>query len=178
LVVRAIGGDRDAFGALANQALPRLMGAAGLILGGRETAEDAVQESLVRAWRDLPTLRDPDRFQAWLYRVLNRACVDEARRTARLAKGDATTWGTGVVGDHAAGIAERETVAAALRRVRSEYRTALVLRYYVDLTYEQMAVALNVPVGTAKSRVNRGLREVRAALAAVERSGAVEGELA
>ncbi len=67
-----MGGDRDAFGALASEALPRLMGTAGLILGRIDVAEDAVQESLVRAWRDLPNLRDPDRFEIWLYRVLLR----------------------------------------------------------------------------------------------------------
>src|SRR6476659_3860566 len=79
LVERARTGDHDAFANLAAAAISRLDSAAWLILRDPEQAKDAVQNTLVRAWRDLPTLRDPDRFDAWLHRLVVRACIDEAR---------------------------------------------------------------------------------------------------
>src|SRR6184192_2177671 len=83
LVERARRGDHDAFAALAGAAINRLDAAARLILRDPEQAKDAVQNALVRAWRDLPTLRDPDRFDAWVHRLLVRSCIDEARRVRR-----------------------------------------------------------------------------------------------
>ena len=83
LVERAGRGDHDAFTVLASAASTRLDAAARLILRDRELARDAVQNALVRAWRDLPGLRDPDRFDAWLHRLLVNACLDEARRRRR-----------------------------------------------------------------------------------------------
>jgi DNA-directed RNA polymerase specialized sigma24 family protein len=83
LVERARQGDHDAFAVLAGATISRLDGAAWLILRDTEQAKDAVQNCLVRAWRDLPTLRDPDRFDAWLHKLLVRACIDEARRVRR-----------------------------------------------------------------------------------------------
>ena len=83
LVERARQGDHDAFAELAGAAISRLDSAAWLILRDPEQAKDAVQNALVRAWRDLPTLRDPDRFDAWLHRLLVHACIDEARRLRR-----------------------------------------------------------------------------------------------
>lgn len=92
LVERAMRGDKDAFGILASRALDRLVGAAGLILGDADAAQDAAQDALVRAWRDLPGLRDPERFDGWLHRILVHACGDQIRvrrrdrdRVARLA---------------------------------------------------------------------------------------------
>src|SRR5258706_3941736 len=83
LVERAGRGDHDAFTQLATAAAPRLDAAARLILRDPELARDAVQNTLVRAWRDLPGLRDPDRFDAWLHRLLVNASLDEARRRRR-----------------------------------------------------------------------------------------------
>ena len=83
LVERAGGGDHDAFAVLATASATRLDAAARLILRDAELARDAVQNTLVRAWRDLPGLRDPDRFDAWLHRLLVNACLDEARRRRR-----------------------------------------------------------------------------------------------
>ena len=83
LVERARGGDHDAFAELAGATISRLDSAAWLILRDAEQAKDAVQNALVKAWRDLPTLRDPDRFDAWLNRLVVHACIDEARRLRR-----------------------------------------------------------------------------------------------
>lgn len=167
-------GDRDAFGALARQSLPRMVGTAGLILGRIDAAEDAVQESLVRVWRDLPSLRDPDRFDAWLYRILVRACRDEARRARRMARADAVVQPESVERDDSATLAERDAIGAGLRGIALEHRTVLVLRYYLGLSYEEMSATLHVPTGTVKSRVNRALSAMRAALEAIERAGSRE----
>ncbi len=83
LVERARGGDHDAFAELARAAVVRLEQAARLILRDPELARDAVQEGLIRAWRDLPKLRDPDRFDAWLYRLTVNSCIDQTRRRRR-----------------------------------------------------------------------------------------------
>ena len=83
LVERARRGDHDAFAVLAGAAIPRLDSLARLIMRDPERGKDAVQEALVRAWRDLPSLRDPDRFDAWLHRLLVHACTDEARKHRR-----------------------------------------------------------------------------------------------
>ena len=83
LVERARKGDHDAFAELAGAAISRLDATAWLMLRDADRATDAVQNALVRAWRDLPTLRDPDRFDAWLHRLLVNACIDEIRRVRR-----------------------------------------------------------------------------------------------
>ena len=83
LVERARGGDHDAFAELARAAVVRLDAAARLILRDPELARDAVQEGLIRAWRDLPGLRDPDRFDAWLHRLTVNSCIDQTRRRRR-----------------------------------------------------------------------------------------------
>ena len=83
LVERARKGDHDAFAELAGAAISRLDSAAWLILRDPEQAADAVQNALMRAWRDLPSLRDPDRFDAWVHRLLVNACYEELRRHRR-----------------------------------------------------------------------------------------------
>ena len=168
-------GDRDAFGALASSSLPRLVGTAGLILGNHDVAEDAVQEALVRAWRDLPSLRDADRFDAWLYRVLLRACHDQHRRRAR--DYDLTTQlhePTDAVPDHTSSFAERDAIQASLRRLTVDQRTILVLRYYLELTHPEIAHVALIPLGTVKSRINRALSALQAELAAETRGVATE----
>ena len=83
LVERARRGDREAFAVLADGAVDRLYAIARLSLRDTELAEDATQDALVRAWRDLPTLRDVERFDAWLYRLIIRSCTDLARHRQR-----------------------------------------------------------------------------------------------
>src|SRR5262245_51912329 len=83
LVEQAIAGDHDALATLARASADRLFGVARLILRDRERAEDATQEALVAAWRDLSALRDPDKFEGWLHRVLVHACYREARHERR-----------------------------------------------------------------------------------------------
>ncbi len=80
LVELARQGDRDAFASIAHGSVDRMFAVARRILQDHDRAQDAVQSALLRAWRDLPSLRDPSRFQQWLHRLLVRACYEEARK--------------------------------------------------------------------------------------------------
>ena len=167
LVERARRGDHDAFAVLAGAAITRLDGAARLILRDPDQAKDAVQETLVRAWRDLPTLRSPDRFDAWLHRLLVRACIDEARRLRRHRVDVELTP------IHAPTVDDGVSLAP-------EARALIVLHHYLDLPLPEVAIALGIPLGTAKSRLSRALQSMRAALDADSRPSldAKEGQLA
>jgi RNA polymerase sigma-70 factor (ECF subfamily) len=181
LVVRARRGDHDAFAALAGAAIRRLDAAARLILRDPEQAKDAVQETLVRAWRDLPTLRDPDRFDAWLHRLLYRACIDEARRLRRHRfEVDLTPIDHPDLDDANAVMVDRDELERGFSRLEPEARALIVLHHYLDLSLPDTAVALGIPLGTAKSRLHRALRTMRAALDADARPRAdlSEGRLA
>src|SRR3954471_4884326 len=102
LVLDAMRGDHDAFAALITAATARLFALACLILRDSDRAEDATQEAFVRAWREIPRLRDPDRFDAWLRRLLVNACYDEARRVTRRAEVSLISIGDRSVGDTSA----------------------------------------------------------------------------
>lgn len=172
LVVRARQGDHDAFAELAGAAISRLDGAAWLILRDREQAMDAVQNALVRAWRDLPTLRDPDRFDAWLHRLLVRACIDEARRLRRhRVDVELTDLHAPTTDDPATSVVERDRLERGFARLTPELRAVIVLHHYLDLPLPSVAATMGIPVGTAKSRLHRALGLMRAALDADARPG-------
>jgi RNA polymerase sigma-70 factor (ECF subfamily) len=171
LVDRARRGDHDAFATLVHAVLPRLDAVARLILHGPDRAEDAVQEALVRAWRDLPTLRDPDRFDAWLHRLLVRSCMDEARRSRRHRT--SITWSPAhepVAVDTAGSILDRDQLDRGFRRLSPEDRALIVLHHYLDLPLPDVAAIAGVPLGTAKSRLHRALARMRASLDADART--------
>ena len=178
LVERARQGDHDAFAKLAGAAITRLDGAARLILRDPEQAKDAVQNALIRAWRDLPTLRDPDRFDAWLHRLLVRACIDEARRLRRHRVDiELTVAAVPISGDDVSRVIDDDELRRGFDRLRPEERALIVLHHYLDLPMPQVASTLGIPLGTAKSRLHRGLQVMRAALDADARLGpeATEG---
>jgi RNA polymerase sigma-70 factor (ECF subfamily) len=167
LVDQARRGDHDAFAHLTRMASPRLDAAARLILRDRERAEDAVQEALVRAWRDLRSLRDPDRFDAWLYRLLVNACMDEARRRRRHAvEVELTPMRSPSMQDSVISVGERDALERGFARLDPEQRTLIVLHHYLDLPLPEVAETLRIPLGTAKSRLHRALATMRAALEA------------
>ncbi len=181
LVERARRGDHDAFAMLAGAAIVRLDAAARLILRDPDQAKDAVQETLVRAWRDLPTLRNPDRFDAWLHRLLVRACIDEARRLRRHRFDvELTPIHTLAVEDTTSAAVDRDQLERGFSRLEPEARALVVLHHYLDLPLPEVAIALGIPLGTAKSRLHRALQSMRAALDADARprSGLREGRLA
>ncbi len=170
LVVRAQRGDHDAFASLAAASITRLDATARLILRDPELAQDAVQEALVRAWRDLPGLRDPERFDAWLRRLLVHACLDEARARRRhrfeveLRPVDDRSQPDGV-----GALAVRDELERGFRRLEPEQRAVIVLHFYLGLAVPEVAQTIGVPVGTAKSRISRALQALRAALDAESR---------
>lgn len=171
LVDLAIRGDRDAFTALVSASIDRLFAAATLILRDRPTAEDAVQEALTRVWRDLPRLRDANRFDPWLHRILMRACYDQARaRNRRRAEFTLLPANEPAVNDESGAIADRDALGRGFRRLSVEHRAALVLRHYSGLSVPDIATAMSVPLGTAKSRLHHAERALRAALEADART--------
>jgi RNA polymerase sigma factor (sigma-70 family) len=181
LVERARRGDHDAFAELAAAAIFRLDRAARLILRDPDQAKDAVQETLVRAWRDLPTLRSPARFDAWLHRLMYRACIDEARRVRRHRFDvDMTSIDRPATDDQNAVMADRDQLERGFTRLEPEARALIVLHHYLDLPLPEVAIALGIPLGTAKSRLHRALQAMRAALDADARprSDYAEGHFA
>ena len=170
LVDRARRGDHEAFSVLAGGAVDRLYAIARLILRDTDLAEDATQDALVRAWRDLPTLRDVERFDAWLYRLLIRSCADIGRRRRRWRAELTVGSIEPAEPDRAAELADRDQLERGLRRLNDAQRTILILHFYVGLSPSEAADALDIPVGTAKSRLHYAIDSLRAALAADERS--------
>lgn len=167
LVEQARQGDHDAFAALVRGTVSRLDTAARLILRDPELARDAVQDGLIRAWRDLRGLRDPDRFDAWLYRLTVHACFDQARRRRRRPiEVEITALDTPSTPDAAVAYADRELVDGVLRRLDDQGRAIVVLHYYLGLPLSEVATSLGVPIGTVKSRLHRALGEMRTGLLA------------
>jgi len=162
LVVQAQRGDHDAFAVLAGAFVARLDGAARLILRDRELARDAVQEGFIRAWKNLPTLKDPDRFEAWLHRLVFRSCVDILRRRGRRPiEVELTPIDGPAIADVSNVVADRELLDEALRRLDPEWRAVVVLHYYLGLPLPTVAATLGIPIGTAKSRLHRSLAAMR-----------------
>ena len=166
LVERAIAGDHDAFSILVRTAYPRLHGVARLILRDPERAQDAVQEALVRCWRDLPRLREPDRFDAWLNRILLHAVTDEARRRHGFNAHVTRLRIEPAQADSSGAIVDRDELAHAFDRLSIEHRTIVVLHHYLGFTVDQAATTIGIPVGTAKSRLHYATEALRAALEA------------
>jgi len=171
LVERAMAGDHDAFSALAGASIGRLFSAARLILRDDGRAEDATQEALVAAWRDLSALRDPDRFDAWLHRLLVRACYREAKRGRRRWEIEIGIRPIeGAAPDPAINLADRDQLERGFRRLEVDQRIVLVLHYYLGLSLDESADTLGIPPGTVRSRLHRATAAMRAALEADARS--------
>lgn len=177
LVRLAQAGSTPAFEDLVARRIDRLHATAALILHDRTLADDAVQEALVRAWRSLPALRDPERFDAWLRRLLVNACIDLARST-RHQRSEAELPASLVDGsDHTSTVADRDAVERAFARLSRPHRAAFVLRHYLGHSVAEVADALGVPLGTAKSRLHYAEQAMAAAMDADAR-WAPEGGLA
>jgi len=166
-VERAKRGDHDAFAVLVDVAIARLDAAARLILRDPELARDAVQETLIRAWRDLPGLRDPDRFDAWLYRLTSNACLDLARRRRRRPiEVEITPLDSPIVPDVSGSLADRDLIDSALRRLDPGHRAVVALYFLLGMPLTEVAVSLRIPVGTAKSRLHYAIAAMRATVLA------------
>jgi len=174
LVERAMAGDHDAFSELARVSTGRLYVVARLILRDDTRAEDATQEALVAAWRRLNGLRDPDRFEAWLHRLLVNACYREARKGRRRGSLEVhvdelpmpeAPEASGMDFD----LADRDQLERGFRRLDVDQRTVLVMHYYLGFSLDAAAEVLGVPPGTVRSRLHRAINAMRAALEADDR---------
>lgn len=168
-VERAAQGDRDAFDVLVAGTLDGLYAVARLILRDADLAEDAVQDALVKAWRELPRLRDPYSFDAWLHRLLVNAATDHYRRRRRFRASVTVLSRESAQHDFAADIANDDELRRGFERLRLEHRTVLVLRHFLDLAPAEIAEILSVPVGTVKSRIHYATEAIRAELEAEAR---------
>lgn len=166
LVERARDGDEDAFTQLVDLDGDRCYAIAYRILRDVDRAKDAVQQAYLLAWRELPRLRDVERFQVWLYRLLVNACYEEARRHRR--------WSTRVsalplegptAADSIASVVERDALERAFAQLSPEHRAVFVMHHYAGMPLATIAEVVGVPMGTVKSRLYNSTRNLRAALA-------------
>ena len=178
LVLRASTGDHDAFASLATDAYGRLHRTAQLILRREDLASDAVQEALTSAWLHIRAVRDPDRFDAWLNRLVVRACYQELRRAKRrpieIHVDSIEPAGGG--SDSAGDLADRDQLERGFLRLSAEHRAALVVHHYLRLPDAEAATALDVRLGTYKSRLSRAHLSLRAALEADARASGLGKE--
>ena len=149
-----------------------------MILRDEYGAQDAVQDTLVEAWRSLPGLRDPDRFEAWLRKLLVRACFRRVRRNSRRSQveirltpaDEPATFGT------EKDLAIHDQLERGLARLSADQRAIVVLVHYFDLPLAEAAQALGIPLGTTKSRLNRATSSLRAVIEADERASSGTAE--
>lgn len=166
-MIRAQAGDQEAFTRLANELAPSHLSTAHRILRDIVMAEDATQRAMLEIWRGLPGLREPERFPAWSYRVLVRACYAEARRSRQWAPA------IGEFGpdesrrpDETQVVIDRDELERAFRRLSVEHRAVVVLRHYRHLSMDEMATALGISAGTVASRLHHAMRALRSAIEA------------
>jgi RNA polymerase sigma-70 factor (ECF subfamily) len=165
LVERAMGGDQDAFASLAAASVDRCYGLAYRILRDPHRAQDATQQALIGAWRDLRTLRDPERFEAWLHRLVVNACYADARgERRRVARVRALALDPPTSPDVARGVVSRDELEQAFRLLTPEHRAVVVLHHHLGYPLTEIAATLGIPVGTARSRLHYAVRQLRAAL--------------
>lgn len=178
LIIRARDGDADAFAVLADEAFVRLHRTAALILRSHDRAGDAVQETLTSAWVHIRAVRDPDRFDAWLHRLLVNACYRELRRSKlrRVVEIQMPTPEGRARGDVQVETALRDQLERGFRHLTPEQRAALVVHHYLGLPDAEAAMILEIPVGTFKGRLHRATSAMRAALEAEERTSAIPRE--
>jgi RNA polymerase sigma-70 factor (ECF subfamily) len=175
LVERASRGDRDAFATLVRANVDRCYGLAYRILRDHHRAQDATQQAFLGAWRDLPTLREPQRFDAWLHRLVVHACYVEARTERRsTAKVLAIRPTAAAPGDQIGAVGDREMLDQAFRTLSPEHRSVVVLHHHHGYPLTEIAALLGIPEGTARSRLHYAVRHLRAELDSAARSTLIE----
>jgi len=171
IVEAARSGDEEAYASIARGLADRLFVVAHRILRDVGRAEDAVQQALVTAWRELPALRNAERFEAWIHRILVHACYAEAKRASR--------WSANVVAlpvdgpatpDTTLDIVTRDALDRGFRRLPAEQRAAFVLHHYLGWSIAEIAENLGVPTETIRSRLRYATSPLRAALDADART--------
>jgi RNA polymerase sigma-70 factor (ECF subfamily) len=176
LVEAARHGDREAYVDLIRVRTDRLFAVAHRILRDVDRAEDAVQDALVIAWRDLRGLRDPDRFDAWIHRLLVHVCIEQAARERRRISNLRVLPVDGPAApDELLSVVDRDVLERGFRRLPPDQRAILVLHHYLGFEPSEIAETLGIPAGTARSRLHHAHRAMRAALEADARTMVREG---
>ena len=179
IVEQAMRGDREAFGVLVKLTSDRMYAIATRILRDSNLAEDALQSALVTAWRQLPALRDPDRFEAWVRKLVVHACYAEARRRSTWTANVRALPIDGPTGpDDILGVADRDALDRAFRRLTVEQRAVFVLHHHIGLPLVEIAETLGIPDGTARSRLHYATRALREAIEADAAPVVREGRMA
>ena len=168
-------GDEEAFDVLVARIGDSMYSVARRILRDTSLAQDATQQALLDAWRHLPTLRDPDRFEAWSHRLLVRACYAESRRERRQHGNLRLLARTDVESDSTSRVAIQEQLDRGFRGLSVEHRTVVVLVHYLGLTPTEAAERMGTPPGTARSRLHYALLQMRSALEADARQTVARG---
>lgn len=167
LVEQAQRGDRDAFAVLVHQVSDRLYAVAQRILRDADLAEDALQNALIATWRQLPHLREPDRFDAWSHRILVHACYAESRRTRRWVSNVRALTAIGPTEpDAGLSVVDRDELERGFRKLPIEQRAVFVLHHYLGLPLVEIAELLGIPAGTARSRLHYATLALRSAIEA------------
>ena len=160
-------GDEEAFDDLVGRFGDSMHSVARRILRDTNLAQDATQQALLDAWRHLPQLKDPDRFEAWTYRLLVHACYAEAK-SERRQRGNLLLlrYERGDVPDSTSHVATQDQLDGAFRRLSVEHRTVVVLVHYLGLSPTEAAERMGTPAGTARSRLHYALQHLRSAIEA------------
>lgn len=165
VVARARRGDTGAFEALVVGHHHRLFRVANGILRDRHLAEDATQQAFLDMWRDIRRLRDPAKFEAWSYRVLVRVCHSEAKRRPEwVPDNELLLAEVPLASDQYRAVVHRDQLERGFRQLSVDHRTVIVLHYLLDMTLETVAETLDIPIGTAHSRLNRAMQALRGAM--------------
>lgn len=178
LIELARRGDRSAFAELAPALGDRLYSVAHRILRDRDVAGDLTQQTLIKVWRELPSLRAAAQFDAWTYRLIVNACFDELRRRRRHPPPLTLVESDGVVPEIELSIADRDQLDRGFVRLSPEHRAVIILTYYLEYSAPDIATVLGVPVGTVRSRLHYAKRALRAALDADGRRSVGSGRWA
>jgi RNA polymerase sigma-70 factor (ECF subfamily) len=179
LVEQARDGDEIAFTQLVDLDGDLCYAIAYRILRDVERAQDAVQQAFLIAWRELPRLRDPERFSPWLHRLLVNACYEELRRHRRwISRIRALPVDGPISADPTVSVDDRDSLDRAFLRLSPQHRAVFVLRHHAGLPVAEIAEIVGVPVGTVKSRLHHAIRSLRAALVADSQVDSTEARLA
>lgn len=176
LVERAQRGDEAAFAELVEQTGDRMYAIARHLLRDSERADDAVQHAMIEIWRRLPTLRYPDRYASWAYRILIRSAYAEADRRRRWLLFDLGRQPVAISPDHAGSVADRDEMDRALAQLSTQHRAVVILKHYAGLSNPEISEALDVPEGTVRSRLHYAMQALRAALEAESRPAIAPAE--
>lgn len=164
LVELAQGGDREAFAGLVRAGGDRMYALAYRILRDPDAAQDAYQDAMIAVWRQLPSLRDPDRFEAWAHRILVHRCYRESRRRTRLVTGVRVEDIGAAAREAGHAIHDRDELERAFRGLSVEHRAVFVLHHHEGLALTEVAATLGIPAGTARSRLHYATQALRKAL--------------